>query len=423
MRPESSFTFSFLTGFVVQILLFTSIFLLGLYSVLTASEEMEETLTRHYNKKTLLTQMRYANRERLLVVWTATLTEDPFDRIEHSDYLLTQGSIFLSANDKLQQIGMNNDEEQLFFEMREQMRSEGPRLSDIMQGLNNGKSVHLIKKDIASALPRQQAIQSRLDKIMDLQDMGIKDIQQTTRDRISNIIIISALLMFASYIIGSFYAYNIIRRSNSMVETIKVSQQELSDLNLELEQRVEQRTRQLKRANKRLEKMAKHDALTGLANRTYLYDLMNMQIALARRNKERLAVLFLDLDGFKEVNDQHGHAAGDSVLADVAESLKSIVRDTDLVARIGGDEFIIVMNGVKDISAIDSLAEKIISTVNNPIKIENTEITLGASIGISIYPDDAKSKKLLLKHADSSMYASKNKGENHFSYFKEIESA
>ena len=423
MRPESSFTFSFLTGFVVQILLFTSIFFLGLYSVLTVSEEMEETLTRHYNKKTLLTQMRYANRERLLVVWAATLTEDPFDRIEHSDSLLNQGSLFLSANDKLQQIGMNNDEEQLFFEMREQMRSEGPRLSDIMQGLNNGKSVHLIKKDIASALPRQQAIQSRLDKIMDLQDMGIKDIQQTTRDRISNIIIITALLMFASYIIGSFYAYNIIRRSNSMVETIKVSQQELSDLNLELEQRVEQRTRQLKRANKRLEKMAKHDALTGLANRTYLYDLMNMQIALARRNKERLAVLFLDLDGFKEVNDQHGHAAGDNVLADVAESLKSIVRDTDLVARIGGDEFIIVMNGVKDISAIDSLAEKIISTVNNPIKIENTEITLGASIGISIYPDDAKSKKLLLKHADSSMYASKNKGENHFSYFKEIESA
>lgn len=420
MSLKITFRASFLIGLVILIVLLTSIFLVGLSKVLELSLEMEEKITWYYEKKSALNKMLHANRERLLIVWNTTLTDDELDRIDYQDSLLEQGSIFLEAREQLRKLGTSDEENALLYGVQDELNSGGPRLTDIMQSLNENHSDVLIKKDIASALPRQNSIQSSISKIIELQDEGIKKVQASARGEVSNIIFTTIWLMFAAFLSGSLYAYRIIRRSNIMLAMIKSSERKLSKLNLELEHRVKQRTVELRRANRLLSLQVKYDPLTGLANRRHLQDQMKLYISLARRNKECLAVLFIDLDGFKEVNDIHGHDIGDGVLVEISKLLKSVVRDSDLVARYGGDEFIVVVKAVANTSTIDNIVENIIKKINVPKIIKGIKIKIGASVGISIYPADTEDEILLLKYADSGMYNSKKCGKNQYTYYKQL---
>lgn len=172
---------------------------------------------------------------------------------------------------------------------------------------------------------------------------------------------------------------------------------------------------------KRVEAMTWHQAnfdyLTNLPNRALLFDRLNQDCALARRNESAVALLFADLDGFKRVNDQRGHQAGDLVLQEVARRWLATVRESDTVARLGGDEFAIVMNGVQDTQVIGTLAEKLIAALSEPIDLaDGTTCVVGASIGIAVYPSDTGSPDGLISHADTAMYESKRKGKNCFTF-------
>ena len=137
-------------------------------------------------------------------------------------------------------------------------------------------------------------------------------------------------------------------------------------------------------------------------------------IALARRDKSSTALFFLDLDGFKEVNDSLGHKAGDHVLIEVAERLTQCVRDVDTVARVGGDEFIIVLTQIGKKEAAAMIAEKIIETLAAPIIFDGHNVNIGASIGIALYPDHGEIPDELIKRADEAMYMVKRKGKNNY---------
>jgi diguanylate cyclase (GGDEF)-like protein len=141
-------------------------------------------------------------------------------------------------------------------------------------------------------------------------------------------------------------------------------------------------------------------------------DRLNVALAQAYRNLGKLAVLFLDLDGFKGVNDQLGHAAGDVLLKQVAQRLKGCVRDSDTIARLGGDEFVVILTRLKSISTAGSIANSIIANLCQPIQIENKTVKIGASIGLSIYPQDGKNSTDLLKNSDLAMYRAKEAGRN-----------
>jgi diguanylate cyclase (GGDEF)-like protein len=158
--------------------------------------------------------------------------------------------------------------------------------------------------------------------------------------------------------------------------------------------------------------MATHDSLTGLHNRASLTDALQHAVSKARRNNESLAVFFIDLDGFKTVNDTLGHATGDHLLREIARRLRAKIRDSDLVARLGGDEFVVMVESVTDRTGLQLLSSKILATVGEPMQLQGHEVTVTTSIGIAIFPDDGADVSTLLANADLAMYRAKALGHN-----------
>jgi diguanylate cyclase (GGDEF)-like protein len=224
---------------------------------------------------------------------------------------------------------------------------------------------------------------------------------------------------------------NLITDFNTMLDEIQSRDNELSENRLQLEERVARRTRELEIANEqlelskeqaesvasRMEYHAHHDALTGLPNRILLNDRITSELAHARRQQTNAALLFLDLDRFKIINDSLGHAVGDQLLRVIARRLNNCVRDEDTVARLGGDEFMILLPRISGSADAGRIAKKIIECLVDPISCNGHELHITTSIGISIYPYDGTDAETLIKHADISMYRAKELGRNKSVYY------
>ncbi len=182
----------------------------------------------------------------------------------------------------------------------------------------------------------------------------------------------------------------------------------------ELEQRVEQRTAELQAANEKLERLANFDNLTGLPNRFQFATRFKQELSNARRHQQEMALLYLDLDGFKQVNDSLGHEAGDILLQEMATRLGQVVREEDTLARIGGDEFTLIAVNINTPDDAVAIAEKIITIINQPLKLKSNTIDIGVSIGISCYPEDGADMDSLMHHADLAMYEAKQTGKNRY---------
>ena len=172
-----------------------------------------------------------------------------------------------------------------------------------------------------------------------------------------------------------------------------------------------------KLAEERIESLAYYDTLTALPNRLLLLDRLSQGLAAARRQDQKLALLFFDLDRFKNINDSLGHSIGDVLLQEVATRLKACTREQDTVARLGGDEFLIVLNGVTDVSHVAVAAERFMDTMLAEFVIQGHSLSVGCSIGISIFPDHGADTETLIKHADAAMYCAKDRGRNNFQFF------
>jgi len=174
-----------------------------------------------------------------------------------------------------------------------------------------------------------------------------------------------------------------------------------------------------KRMEEQIQHMANHDVLTGLPTLRLCNDRLSMAIKEAGRNGTSVAVMFLDLDNFKSVNDNFGHEAGDRILKEIAQRLIDCVRQTDTVARVGGDEFLIIAPGNNARKSALRIAEKVISRIPQPVEYESRQVEVSTSIGIAIYPEDGTETRLLIKKADEAMYHIKRSGKNRFCFFEE----
>ncbi|MHB1354073.1 MAG: EAL domain-containing protein [Thiobacillus sp.] len=174
----------------------------------------------------------------------------------------------------------------------------------------------------------------------------------------------------------------------------------------------------LREKDAHLEHVAYHDPLTDLPNRALLLDRLRAAVSLNDRTGGRLAVVFIDLDRFKTINDSLGHAVGDAVLQAAASRLKNLARDRDTLARLGGDEFVLLLEGLRDAEAAGAVAEKIIAALEKMLHVGSYPLHISASIGISLYPDDGQDAEALLRHADAAMYKSKERGRNTFHFYE-----
>jgi diguanylate cyclase (GGDEF)-like protein/PAS domain S-box-containing protein len=173
-----------------------------------------------------------------------------------------------------------------------------------------------------------------------------------------------------------------------------------------------------KRAEEELAHLAHHDALTGAANRTLLNEEAEHEIAVARRRRSRLAVVFIDLDYFKHINDSFGHEAGDIVLKETAARLTRAVRDVDLVGRMGGDEFVVVLPEVGDTADVLALTDKLRLECGRPLQLGKHDVHLAVSMGVSLFPDDAQDFRTLMRFADSALYHAKEEGRNNVQFYR-----
>jgi diguanylate cyclase (GGDEF)-like protein len=164
--------------------------------------------------------------------------------------------------------------------------------------------------------------------------------------------------------------------------------------------------------------LAQHDSLTDLPNRCLLNERLTRAMALSNRYQRRLAVLFLDLDRFKKINDSMGHWIGDQVLRQISGRLVGCVRASDTVSRIGGDEFVVLLAEIEDEKDATICAEKITAAVTAPLRIDNDDLHLALSIGIAIYPGDGKDAEALIRSADTAMYRAKSEGRGTSYFFR-----
>ncbi len=211
----------------------------------------------------------------------------------------------------------------------------------------------------------------------------------------------------------------------------ELAQKELLDNQLVLEETVEQRTKELtemneilvneinerRRIESNLKHIAHHDNLTNLPNRLLLNARLDHAIERAKRDKLQVAIMFIDLDRFKTINDTLGHDVGDKLLIEISKRLEHCIREDDTVARLGGDEFIMIIEQVHDIGDLDALLKKIMKATSEPVPINEHRLTISASIGVSIYPDDGTTAEHLMRNADAAMYYVKENGRHKYHFY------
>ena len=165
---------------------------------------------------------------------------------------------------------------------------------------------------------------------------------------------------------------------------------------------------------------ALHDDLTSLPNRTLFLDRLNTEIKKSKRDEKTFAVMFFDLNKFKEINDEHGHSLGDDYLVEFSQRISMSLRESDTLARLGGDEFIAILSNLQKVEEIDAIVDKICASLKEPLKRNGVEVELSTSIGVSVYPQDGDNMDVLILKADNAMYKSKKNGDKYHKYDSDL---
>jgi diguanylate cyclase (GGDEF)-like protein len=260
------------------------------------------------------------------------------------------------------------------------------------------------------------------------------------RHRTSSIYVlagISSALIVLAFFLSPSAAPTILTLSNRVLALIAIwvvaallamaprAESALLASNDALEAQVRERTRELeqeiaerRQAEAIITHMANHDSMTGLPIRPLFLDRLSHSLASARRTGHLVAVMFVDLDGFKTINDTLGHDAGDALLKEAAQRLVASVRETDTVARHGGDEFTVVLTDVTERKAVTTVAVKMLESIASSFRLRDQDTVISCSIGIAIFPNDSDKAELLIEHADAAMYTAKEAGKNTYAYWQ-----
>lgn len=414
-RQYLSISFSII---IILILITTVVSFKYLSSVQNHIIQIIETQNKQID---LMHKLRSISRERILKLQALTTVTDSFKKDSYIMQFHTLGGLFLEIRQELLKTRLNEDEKKLLEIQREIARNVVSSQYRIIELVENGENQKALKYLVNNTVPMQNQNISYMDQFIVYQTHENQFIKSDSEKKIKSSYIIVASLTGLSILLIIILAYivtrhitKIVNLLSSFAEQYKNTALKLTIAHNSLEQKVKEKTHELQQANEHLKHIAGHDSLTELPNRRLFFELLKQELNRAERNKYKLALLYMDLDGFKDINDQYGHDIGDEVLVNVTKRLKASLRKEDLIARLGGDEFTICYSNIKHISDVKVLCKILNDKMAKPIYIRGKPCHVGLSIGVSIYPDHGNNCQTLLKIADAAMYQVKNKNKDGF---------
>jgi diguanylate cyclase (GGDEF)-like protein len=388
--------FPLITG-VAFIALIALIFGLALNSLLQlrALGEQLHVVVEHHNRKIdLITQTQVAAHIRTDSLFRMAIADDPFERDAHFMEFNRAGFLVGSGRNALRELGFSIAEQRSFdaqTRLVNEIESVQERVVDLLKAERGADARRML---FLEAIPIQDAFNRQLADMRALYQQENLAAQQQAQQTYRNTLLLTLVFGIAAIALALLIAWHTLRKVGLKSRKIR-------------EQMVE-----LERSRAALHEEATHDSLTGLANRRLFYDRLQQAVRHAHRYGGKVGVLYVDLDRFKGINDQHGHHVGDAVLTEVAKRLSSCIRDSDSVARLGGDEFAVLLEGVQGREDTLAATHKIEQALNVDRTFYGLELEIAASIGQALYPDDGADEDSLIRAADAAMYRIKSGSES-----------
>ena len=336
--------------------------------------------------------MRVSIRERALLVWQMTFQDDYFLRDELYQKFSLYGTKYLASRSKYLSSDLSADDKLLMAKLDYRINTRATTLRQFADRLMSDSIAEGdIDKDyinkINQTLSSQTTAANIIDEIIRIQEAQNEEVRKLSAEQTAETLYHLLLWMIALIATVSIFAQIIVKGAN-------------------------RQSSKLEKANTKLEKLARHDHLTGLPNRLYLQEHLEQTLLVAKRRGTSGALLYIDLDNFKPINDNYGHDVGDEFLKTIARETQILLRDSDLLARLGGDEFVVILFEIFTENDAVIVAEKLLKILSAKYTIGDVTVSASASIGICVFPGDDMSVSELLTLADKAMYNVKQQGKN-----------
>ena len=375
ITPQTSLNLSVILGFALIVLLMVALTLVGLLRIAEINRHMERIVTNNNVKTDLVHTMKDSLRERTIITHLVSLLKDPFAQNEEYLNFNDLGVAFSAARTVLEGLPLSPEEKEIQARIRALTVKTQPLVVRAVDLAMSGKTVEarkIIESEIVSA---QKLISLELNQLLELQKQETGNAVTQAKDAYESTRLLMIVLGGTAAGLGLGIAFVVIRNANKQADS--------------------------------LQHQAMFDSLTNLPNRVLLADRLQQTALIARREKRLFGLFAMDLDRFKEINDTLGHHIGDRVLQHVAACTRSCLRESDTVARMGGDEFTILLATVSGVDGAVAVAKKILKAIGEPFVIAGRNLEIGASIGVVVFPQHGDDLGALMRQADAAMYTAK----------------
>jgi len=362
-------------GFALILLLLVALTATGVSRLALINQRMEKVVNEDNVKTRLVNDMKNALNTRAIMMHSIALMSDPFDQQDEYLSFNEQGVAFVEARRQLMEMPLSEGERRALESIREIIARTNPR---VMQGIElamAGKKLEALELIAKGIVPLQKNLAAHLSEMARLQEQTSALAVKEMTESYNNTRLMLLLLGGAATLIGLAIAAAVIRLTNKQTDLLR--------------------------------HQAMYDSLTNLPNRALFADRLEQAILLGRRDKQPFALIALDLNRFKEINDSFGHPTGDLVLQHVAARLLACLRESDTAARMGGDEFALLLAAVSDIDSATAVVRKILDALGPPLELQGNKIKIDASLGLVMYPEHGDEAAVLERNADAAMYLAK----------------
>ena len=374
------------SAFIILIVLICVLLLNGLLQLQALGTQMHYVLEQHNRKIDLITQTQVAAHIRTDSLFRMLLAEDAFERDAHFLEFNRAGFLVGSGRNALRELGFSPAEQRNYDAQTRlviDIESVQERVIDLLHADRSEDARRLL---VEESLPLQEDFNLQLADMRNIYQRANLAAQQEAKLIYQRAIFLTLAFGIAAIILATLIA-------GYTLHNIKFKSRQIREQMAELE-----------RSRAALHEEATHDPLTGLANRRLFYDRLQQAIRHAHRYGGKVGIMYVDMDRFKDINDQHGHHIGDAVLTEVARRLTTDTRDSDTVARLGGDEFAVLLEGVQGREDYLAAANKIEQALHANTSFFGLDVDISASIGHALYPDDGTDEDALIRAADAAMY-------------------